>query len=723
MGKVVSFINGFIAGEIGPTGWERSDLVQHAKGCALALNMVALVTGPLVSRGGFRDRGPVADETVRGRLVGFARSSDDALILELGDEEARVWTPDGSLIMDGSDPYVFALPWDASQLDDLWFRQIGDVLFVTDRTGGRTRTIRRLADDDWAVADLEFREGPWLPEGQTISLTPSGVTGAITLNAGAAAFEPADVGSRLRIRQSDGQSGYDTWTSATDYDGGKIVQYDGKVYQRQTPGGTLKSGTTPPLHESGVVSDGKLDWLFLHDGAGVVRITAYTSPTQVSGIVETRLPSATSTIYWAKSGFSDVQGWPRALAEEREERLVFGATTQRPGQVDMTRTSGFTPTTTNFKPGYGSGRVVSDNAVSLNVGGASRVVWLASAAALIAGCTDGEYVLSGATLDDPITPDGRTARKVSSFGSGDVAPLMLQGPPPTILHVLRSRTVIREVRVSPDQSVDSRDLSVLREHVMDRGIAEMAFQQPDNIVWMRLGDGGLAALVYHLEQQVLGIYRQSLPEGWTVESLVSVPTPTGGDRVAIQVSRVKDEVTQRRVWLLAPRSDGMFLDGSATYEGTPVTTVSGLDWRAGETVSIVADGARVPDQVVSEGGTVTVPDAAGKIVVGDSIHRRFESLPLDMAGPGSTNAVTLIPTHATVILDAVEADVGTLQEGSMDTVRTRTPDDLAAPGERRVRERVAIGNGADRDQRLVIETRAPFDLGIYAYRLEAEANR
>lgn len=722
MGKVVSFINGFIAGEIGPSAWERSDMVQHAKGCALGLNMVALVTGPLVSRGGFRDRGPVADETVRGRLVGFARSSDDALILELGDEEARVWTPDGALIMDGADPYVFATPWDASQLDDLWFRQIGDVLFVTDRTGGRTRTIRRLADDDWAVADLEFRNGPWLPEAQAHTLAFSDVAGFITVTAPVAAFSPADVGSRIRVRQSDGQSGFDTWTSATDYDAGKVVQFDGRVYARQGTG-TIKSGTTPPLHASGIVSDGKIDWLFLHDGAGVVLITAYGSPTSVSGLVESRLPSALGTLYWAKSGFSDVEGWPRALAEEREERLVFGATIRRPGQVDLTRTAGFTPTTTDFKPGLGSGRVVADDAVSLNVGGASRVVWLASAAALIAGCTDGEYVLSGSTLDDPITPDGRTARKVSSFGSADVAPLMLQGPPPTILHVLRSRTVVREVRVSPDQTVDSRDLSVLREHVMDRGIAEMAFQQPENIVWMRLDDGGLAALVYHLEHQVLGIYRQSLPDGWTVESLVSVPTPTGGDRVAIQVSRVKGEVTQRRVWLLAPRADRMFLDGSATYAGEPVTTVAGLDWRAGETVSIVADGARVPDQVVSEAGTVTVPDAAAHIVVGDAIHRRFESLPLDMAGPGSTNAVTLIPTHATVILDAVEADVGTLQEGSAFRVRTRKPDDLAAPGTRRLRERVAMGNGSDRDQRLVIETRAPFDLTIHAYRLEAEANR
>jgi hypothetical protein len=723
MAKVVSFVNSFTAGEIGPDAEDRSDLQQHARGCSEGLNMIGLVTGPQVSRGGFWDRGAMADESLPARIVPFARSSEDALFLELGPGVARVWTVAGSLIMDGASPYQFVTPWTAAETARLWFRQLGDVLFVTDLDAGATRVIKRLADDDWTVSTYEFRDGPWLPEDVegAVTLTASAKTGAITLTASAASFSAADVGSLVQLRESDGSPGVTTWTSGTDFSVGDLVQFDGRVYSRAgAPADEDTTGTTPPLHTEGTVSDGQVPWTFVHDGRGVARITSYTSPTQVGATVIRPIPSTTATKFWSKQAYSAVEGYPRALTAEREERLVFASSLTRPGTVDATRTAGFSPVFGDFKPGLGTGRVVDDDAVRLDVGGSERVVWLLSAPVLLAGCTGGEYAVSGSQLDEPMTPDTRRAMPLSTYGNADVAPLLIQGPPPAILHVLRSRKTLRETKVSPDLTVESRNLSVLAHHIHGLGMAELAWQQSLNLVWMRLDDGSQAAMTYDMEQQVIGTTRQPLPTGWTVESVAAAPAPEGGDVVAVGVKRTKGETVQRRFWLLSDRSEQMFMDGAQRYEGAAVTTVDGFDHYAGETVAVLSNGARLPDQVVSEAGTITVPVASGDIVAGLKALRRHVTLPLDMEGLGSTNARTLIPTHATVILTCAEALVGTEQPNSAVKVRAREPGDVTSPVVRKLRKRVAIGNGSNRDARLVIETDSPFDLILHAYRLEAE---
>mgnify|MGYP004417262121 CR=1 FL=1 len=720
MARASTYVNAFVAGEIGEDAWERSDLQQIAKGCAEASNFLPLVTGPLRSRTGFLDRGAAKSVSQPSRFIPFVRSVADALFVELSAGVARVWTVTGDRILASGAPYEFTTPWAGDRLGKLWFKQVGDVLYVTDRTGGRTYVIKRLADTNWTCLPFDFREGPWLPEAPEggVTVQPSAASGTVTLTASAAIFSAADIGVLIRIRETDGNAGCQTWTSGTDYALSSFAQFDGRVYQRTAGGSGTKSGTTPPLHQGGAVSDGALFWTFFHDGAGIVRIDSITSPTVAVGAEIRIMPTDQATPYWAKQAYSPTQGYPSALVEEREERLCFAATTARPGKVDMTRTAGWSPDYGDFKPGMGSGRVVDDDAVSLDVGGSSRVVWLLSGSSLIAGCTDGEYVVSGSTLDDPIVPSGRKARPISRFGSADVAPILIQGPPPAIIHVQRGRTSLGELLVSPDNSVERHDRSVLPHHIHDRGIAELAWAGSDCLLWTRLDDGGLAVMRYHSEHQVYAATRQPLPEGWIVESIAAAPLPDKGDALAMIVSRVKSGVTQRRVWFLAPRSAGVFVDGAGIYEGAPTTTVGGLGVFEGETVSIVADGARVPDQTVT-GAAVVLPQAAERVVVGPAMLRRFECLPIDMEGVGSTNGRVIVPTHATVIVEAVEVDV-TDDGGLTERIRARTPGDQGAPGRRKLRHRASLGSRGSRDARFVVQTSAPFDLTLYAYRLSGE---
>lgn len=67
----------------------------------------------------------------------------------------------------------------------------------------------------------------------------------------------------------------------------------------------------------------------------------------------------------------------------------------------------------------------------------------------------------------------------------------------------------------------------------------------------------------------------------------------------------------------------------------PVTVVSGLDHLNGQTVSILADGGVVPQQVVS-GGSVTLPNAASQIVVGLPYACQMQTLYMDLPGENPT---------------------------------------------------------------------------------------
>lgn len=63
---------------------------------------------------------------------------------------------------------------------------------------------------------------------------------------------------------------------------------------------------------------------------------------------------------------------------------------------------------------------------------------------------------------------------------------------------------------------------------------------------------------------------------------------------------------------------------------TTEAIITGLDHLIGETVQILADGVVIPDQVVTIGGSVTLPEAAAVVHVGLGYTPYFETLPINI---------------------------------------------------------------------------------------------
>lgn len=756
MSRQTGFQQAFNVGEIGPDAWSRSDLAQHSKGCVLAYNMIGRVAGPSGRRPGTWYHGAPKHHDRKGRLLPFRRSVGDALLLEFGDLYARVWDVNGAPVMDGLSQVEFVTPWGQNDLEGLRFKQVGDVMWFTHRDGLRMQTLTRTSNTSWAVTPTTFVDGPWRAENAdpTKTLTLSGTTLTAT---GHAPFTAAHVGGLWRLRKNDGNPGMRSWEpEEQDIPENNRRLSNGRVYIRTGGALTNDAGNTPPVHDSGAVNDGNTEWTFLHDGATVVRVTAWSSSTSVTVAVLTGLVDDLDAGFhnWAEGAYSDARGWPTAFPAVREERLVLAAPAAEPAAVDLTRTAGFRPDRLDFKPGLGTGRVVDDDAVRRMVGDEqNRVVWLMSTTALIAGTTDEEVLITGATVDDPISPSGNAARSIGEYGSADVEPVLAHG---RVLFVAAGAETLREVSIAPDQSLGRRDLNVVAEHIGRRGLAELRWmKQPWNLLWVRLADGGQATFTYHAEQAVEGWNRQGLAAtaqptedeplgaGLTLESHCVLPGVAGRPRLFMLVSRVKDGATQRMILRLADREDRLFLDAAEAYAGAATGTVSGLTHLAGEAVTIMAAteaGAstapgkgwgQYEDRTVSGAGAASLPESDGVAVTATAMYAglpflsRWEGLPPELAGPGSSAGRKIQFKHATLTIEAGVAEVGTVGaegDSATDRLLSRKPGDVAGPVLRRQTWRAALLGGTEEEKRLFVQTTSGWDMVIHAIRASADVN-
>lgn len=749
MSRQTGFQQAFNVGELGPDAWSRSDLAQASKGCVLGFNMVGRVVGPTGRRQGTWLVGQPKFADRPGRLAPFRRSVGDALVLELGDGYARVWTVNGTPVMDGGAQVEFATPWSAAQLDGLRWRQIGDAVFFTHRDGLRPQTLTRNSNSSWSLVPTIFTDGPWRGENGDDARQLTFDAGALTANFDI--FQPGHVGALFRLRANDGNPGILSWEPGEEnIDSGARRLSNGRVYVRA--GSVDDAGNTPPVHDSGLVSDGKVMWAHLTDGAAVLRITSVSDPRNATAVALTGLPDGleSGTRYWAEGAYSDVRGWPSAPAVTREERLAMAAPASEPDAIDFTRTAGFRPAGLDFKPGLGTGRVVDDDAVRRFVGDErNRIVWMAGSTFLIVGATDGEYLVSGATVDDPISPAGCVARPIGEYGSADVMPALAHGG---LLFVAAGGETLRHVGVAPDQSMTQSDKSVTAEHIGRRQLAELTWlKQPWNMVWVRLGDGGQASFTFHAEQNVEGWNRhgiaapglptedEPLAGGMALESSCVVPGVNGRPRLFMLVRREKAEGVQRLILRMADPADKLFLDAAEAYSGAAAPAFDGLSHLSGEVVTVMAGteaGAKPTpdrrwgeyrDRRVSLGGQVALPEGvtATAAYVGLPYRSRWEGLPPELAGPGSGAGRKVRYTHAAVVLEAGVAYAGTTgDEGDSATDRllSRGPGDVAGPVVRRQTWRPTLLGGAGHERRFFLETDHGWDMVVHSIRAVADVD-
>lgn len=582
--------NSFDGGEWSPLTYGRSDLQRYKNALATCLNYISTAQGGLTRRPGTKYVANVKNSANAVRLVSFEFSITQAYVLEFGPSYVRFYTNDAQLLSGGS-PYEVSTPYAAADLQDLSFVQSADVLYIAHKNY-KPRKLQRSGPTSWALNTISFLDGPYLNTNTSATTLTSGATsGATTLTASAALFTSNDVGRSVR----------------------------------------LKVGS---------------NW-------GWGTITSYSSSTSVGVTWVTAVGGTTATatwrlgVWWGAEGSSSTANYP-AVTIFNQDRLVFAGSPNYPSRLDASNTSDYE----NFAPSGVDGTVVDSNAYGFSINSAkvNAINWMSSDdTGLLIGTASGEWVMAASTTQTAITPTNVTVKPTTTYGSTNVQPLRIGK---STLFVQRTKRKLREMTSTytiGGNTFQAPDISILSEHLTKTGLKQMSAQlAPYPVVWFVRNDGALVSMAYDKDanllawnQHSLGGYSdaaQTLPP--VVESVACIPAQsTDRDEVWVAVQRYVNGAVVRTVELMQKYwEDGdtlpnaFFVDCGATYSGTSTTTVSGLTWLVGQTVSVLADGSVHPTCVVNNSGVITLQRSASTVQIGLGYSSTGKTMRIEAGG-------------------------------------------------------------------------------------------
>ena len=701
----------FNAGELSPLLKGRPTLDKYRNGCEVLENFIPQIQGPARKRPGTRFVAEVKDSADATRLIPFEYSTTQAYVLEFGDLYIRFYLDGGVVESSPGVPYEIVSPYTSAQLAALEYAQSADVIYIT-HPDHPPYKLARASALSWTITAVTFAWPPFNDENVgTTTLTASAVTGNITLTASASLFVSADVGSYFKISEVSA-SKYNQWTTGVSYSSGDIVYYLGNIYQSGT---TAAAGSRPPIHTTGAESDGAVTWTFLHDGAGYAQVTAYTSATLVNATVIKRLPATalTGSTRWSEGAWSARRGYPHAVTFY-EDRLWFAGSASKPQTLWASVSGDYE----NHK--YGTN---DDDALNytINTQDMNTIEWLAPTKVLAIGTANGEFTLSATQISDPVTPTNVKITPQTTFGSAtDVKPLRVGS---VILFLQRAGRKLREYAYQFDtDSFVAPNMNVLADHITESGVLELAYQQePSQIVWAPRTDGVLTGMTYERTEDVVGWHRHTIGGG-IVESAVTVPHWDGDQDVLwLIVRRTIDGSTVRYVeYVEKYMTDeyAFFVDCGLTYDGSPVTAISGLDHLEGEEVAVLVDGAVHPNRTVSA-GAINLQLAGSVVNVGLPYTATIKTMPIDIATNAGTSFIDEKRAHK-IVMQLYQTGPGLWYGPSaaeMDEYSVRSSRDAMdnpVPLFTGFTEALAWPSGSERGPQLMIQHRLPLPCTVVA---------
>jgi len=668
-----TFQTNFTSGEFSPLLEGRVGLAKYKDAVSKLENFYCFPHGPVDKRPGTRFIKAVKTESAKTRLVPFVFSTIQAYVLEFGNNYIRFYKEEGQ-ILSGVSAYELATTYTTAQIFDLRFTQSADVLYICHGSHA-PKKLSRTGHTSWTLTAYDYGDGPYLDENATATtITPSAVTGSVTLTASSGIFASTDLGRNVRIQQA-------------------------------------------------------LKW-------GAAKITAYSSATVVTATVidddDSAFESTAASTNW-RLGSWYVANWPAGQPTFFNNRLVFCNTTAEPNAFWCSRSNDFESHKPTARDGavadtHGVNRLITDSQVN-------AIYWLTvDNSDMFAGTSDGPFKIWSGIATAAFSPTNVKVDKQTRDGASNQAPTPAGD---AILYVSRSTLKVRELSFSFEKDKHlSANLSLLAEHIPKPGISHVEYtSEPDSIVWAILTDGSLISMTYKRDENVIAWHRQIL--GGTdveVESLAVIPGVGGTfDTLYMIVKRTINSATHRYVEFLENRfepttltdkNDAFFVDSGLSYSGGATSTITGLSHLEGQVVSILADGATHANKTVSS-GQITLDRTTERCHVGLGYTSKLVTLPLDapMATGTSQGKTKRISEVLLRVYKSLGGQIGP-SEDNLERILTRSgsnPMDSSPPLE--TGDRILNFNGPHERQAkvtLIHDEPLPFTLVAIGPRAEIQ---
>jgi hypothetical protein len=449
---------------------------------------------------------------------------------------------------------------------------------------------------------------------------------------------------------------------------------------------------------------------------GIVKVTGFTSATQVTVNVINPVAKTTATKIWSEGAWSTSQGFPRTVTLH-QGRIYYGGTERRPLSIWGSVVDDFQNLrlTTNNDGGL---------FLTLSAKEANRLMWMESQDKLLIGTSGNEWTL-GASTDEGITPSNVTAQKQSSYGSKYLPAATIND---VLLFVQRQGRKVRElVYVLDKDGWVAPDLTVLAEHVTSGEIVERSYQQQtDAIYWAVKGNGQLIGMTYERDQNVVGWHRHTTDGQF--ESVATIYGLNGTDEVWLSVQRTVGGQTKRFIerfytqsretFEAADKANWWYLDCAVRYSGTANATMSGLSHLNGRTVDVLANGSVETPKTVS-GGQITLDKARTTVLAGLPFTSTLQPMTIDinnMADGTSRGRFKRIHRMVLALQKSLGGEVSTDQGQTWQYLYNRDfPDPMdASPPVFTGDTEVVTASDHDRNLQVMVRQNQPLPLTVLA---------
>lgn len=491
----------------------------------------------------------------------------------------------------------------------------------------QTQVLTSLTDENgdifatFSFEEAVFLDGPYLdPFEDGNTLTPSALSGTVTITSATTAFLPGDPGRLIRLFSEP-----EDWDAATTYAAGDAVKYDDTYWT------ALKSttGDIPGVDlEAWAIDTSAAAWTWgtitvYHSATSVDVSLADADPAGVKAGGDLLYLHAIKT--WRMGLYSNSNGYP-TCGTFHEGRLWLG------GRIGNRIDSSMSNKTFDFSPTLRDGTVADNCGISatFRATGINRPLWLMpDDQGVIVGTQAGEWLVRASQLNDPLTPTSIQAHRPTDFGSEAIEPVIT---PLAKLFVQRAGTKLIELTATyPPKYISGQDIALTAKHFWEDGVAEIAYQAlPTPVIWARTNAGELIGCTYRRDSQFsnqpitfAGWHKHEHGGGRTFVSIQTGPS-VGGDSDALSAITFDPDFGASGTYYVetltpvftenADLLDAWYVDGGANPTGADIITSEsphvirfyGLDYASGQTLSVWVAGLDLGDFYVESDGTLDV---------------------------------------------------------------------------------------------------------------------
>lgn len=682
----------FAAGEVSPEVSSRVDLEKYGSMLVDAKNVGIRPYGALYKRGGttFCGSTKYADKTCI--LKPFTVTSTTAYLLEIGHLYIRVWLNDVRIDVEVVTPFT------ESELKNLRFCQSADVMYIVSGTHP-VQMLLRYSATNWVLNQFDMSK-PYYDatvsgyiEGRTIA--SSGLSGNVTLNANGSVFSAGMVGGGVTLQSSMpsvtitangtqttggilcGESWkiltHGTWTGSVKVQKSldNVTWEDYREYKSNNDFNATESGTVDEytyLRLVSTMSSGSADLTILpytHEGTAI--ITAVTNTTTAQATVKKSFGNTNATEDYIFSSWNSDYGYPSCVAFF-QDRLCFASSAKQPYMVWMSKTGDYN----NFSVEKTAGTVTDDSAIALSFISRQqqKIQHIVPASDLIVMTDGNEWIISGAEV---VTPTKATPKVQTSRGSTNITPIIIGN---RIIYVQRRGKTVRDMGYSfESDSYDGMDLTLLAKHITSHtAIIDGSYMQdPDNQIFFVLDSGRIACLAYVQDQKIYA-WSQFITDG-NFESVCDVESDSEDTMYTVVKREVNGETVRYIERFNDYPEDGnlygyIMTDSAVKFDLEEAQSEFSIPHLAGKIVDVVADGQSYDHLEIGVDGTLTIPMAVKRCVVGLEYVMEATVPNVDFSGRSGT-IQTQNKKVASVTLrltNSLGGQIG-VQSGKLDDIR------------------------------------------------------